>query len=148
MSLLNLRLSKDEDLLLFMPDFDVTYPRTDEKAWDRLHRLAAEEIERRLRARKVNNEPLELRRLGIRSKERLAPVAAAFALHFGYLSKNQIGSGGPESNFTAYMAETWLRKAVAMLEDETPALDYDENNSGTIDDSEKNRPFPTTFIRG
>jgi hypothetical protein len=148
MSLYNLRLSKDDDLLLFMPDFDITYPRENEKSWDRLHRLAAEELERRLRARKVNNEPLELGRLGIRSKERLRPVAAAFALHFGYLSKNQIGSGGPDSNFAAYMAETWLRKAVGMLEDEMPALDYDENNSGSIDAGEKDRPFPTTFIRG
>jgi hypothetical protein len=29
-----------------------------------------------------------------------------------------------------------------------PALDYDENNSGSIDAGEKDRPFPTTFIRG
>lgn len=147
MSLYNLRLSNDDDLLLFMPDFDVTYPK-ENNSWDRLHRLAAEEIERRLRARKVNNEPLELGRLGIRSKERLRSAAAAFALHYGYLSKNQIGSGGPDSDFVPYMAETWLRKAVGMLEDEMPALDYDENNSGTIEDSEKNRPFPTVLIRG
>ncbi len=146
-----IRFAEDADVLRFYPDIEKYWPRTDKKTglpkrdWNVQHQLAMDEIERRLRARKSTSEPIELGRLGIRTKERLRDCAACFALYFMFTAMD---THGDETGFFSGKATSFLRMAEDRLEDESIIMDYDADNSGTIDDSEKNQPLPQRFIRG
>lgn len=150
MSVLNLRFSTDEDLLRYEPNLDQIWPRKTRSGdqlrnWDVQHRLAAEEIERRLRAGKSTAEPIELGRLGARTKERLRDPSACFALHYIFVAAD---TAGDETGYFSKKSNYYMDKATEMLEAEEIQMDYDIDNSGTIDDFEKNQPMPTRFIRG
>lgn len=107
---------------------------------------AMDELDTRLRAYKSTAEPIELGRLGIRSKNRLRRVCAAFALFWLYDTNKTFGDAAG-SKFSE-RADTWSTRAIEWLDMEAEMMDYDADNSGTIDDFEKNQPMPRRFLRG
>ena len=115
-------------------------------SWNNAIDLAMLEIERELRARKGTAEPIELGRLGLRTKQRLRACVAAFALHYLFEQVNTQGDAG-DGKFIR-KANMWRQRAEDWLNAESTMIDYDYDNSGTIDDFEKNQPIPTRFIRG
>ena len=146
-----LRFATDDDLLFIETSLDKICPRQDPRGnplfdWDKFHQRAMDEIERILRATKSTDEPFELGRLGLRTKERLREVAACFALHFLFFDRDKDdGSGG------TYFHNKWTyyrKRAEEVLAQESRWMDYDTSNDGDIQESEKNRPFANRFIRG
>lgn len=145
-----LRFATDDDLIREYPRIEEIWPRRDRvgKAkfnWDVQHLQAMEEIERRIRASKGTAEPVELGRLGIRTRERLRPVAANFALYFIFRAAD---THGDNTGFYSGKMNDFYDRAVDIMTDELQMIDYDMNNDGKIDDFEKNQPLPQRFIRG
>lgn len=145
-----LRFATDDDAIREYPKLDELWPRKDRNGkakndWDIQHLQAMEEIERRMRAAKSTAEPIELGRIGIRTKERMRPVAACFAVHFIFIAAD---THGDNTGFYAGKADYFYERAVDILTDELQMVDYDQNNDGKIDDFEKNQPMPQRFIRG
>ncbi len=143
-------LCSDDDLLNFEPNLDQTWPRLDRQGnvkrdWSTQRLLASHEIERRLRGRKDTTEPFEIGRLSDRSKDSLRTCAASLALHYIFVAGD---TQGDETGFFARKARLYWEKADAYFETASLSLDYDVDNSGDVDDLEKNQPFPIRFIRG
>ena len=140
-----MRFCEPDDLLVYEPSLATDVPK-DRWSWDNAIDLGMDEIDRRLRGRKDTAEPVELGRLGIRTKQRLKASCAAFALHYLYEQVNTHGDGG-DAKF-ARKAHLHLERADSWLENELQYMDYDIDNSGTVDDIEKNQPSPCRVIRG
>lgn len=126
------------------------WPRADKGGnklhdWSRYLQEAANETARRLRSMKSTAEPFELGRLEAKSKDRLRPVVTCFALHFLFVDADNSGDQG---GFFSRKASYYWERAADILEAESPQLDYDIDNSGTIDDIEKNQPFVARVTRG
>ena len=150
-----LRFAEDQDLLNLESKLDDgkgggIWPRHDKMGkplhpWDHYHQEAMNELARRLRSRKDTAEGLELGRLDPRSKDRLRPAAACLALHFLFVDAD---NSGDASGFSTRKADYYWVRGGAIVDSEANSLDYDADNSGAVDDIEKNQPFPTRFIRG
>ncbi|HJU24189.1 MAG TPA: hypothetical protein VJ891_16925 [Casimicrobiaceae bacterium] len=150
-----LRFAHDDDLMKFEPLLDRgggkgLWPRTDDRgqvirSWDVHHQLAMNHLERMLRSSKEAPEVFEIGRLSLRSQERLRECAACLALHYLYVAADQMGD---ENGYLARKAEHYKQLAVQMYNAEALQLDYDVDNDGIINDTEKNQPFTKKFIRG
>lgn len=148
-----LRFANEEDLLNWESKLDLgngsgVFPRTDRNGnkvrdWEKYLQRGMNELSRRLRSRKDTAEPMELGRLDPRSKDRLRDPAACFSLHFLFVDMQQ-----SDDTFLTGKADYYWRLGGSMLESESLQLDYDSDNSGTIDVDEKNQSFPSRFIRG
>lgn len=150
MAITGVRLSGDEDLLRYEPNLDDMWPRKDragnvKRDWSIQHQLAAEEIQRRLRARRSTPEPFQLGRLGQRTRDELLPVASFFALHFIFIAAN---TQGDDTGFYSKKASYYLDRASVIMDEVAQAVDYDTDNSGVVDTVEEQRPMPSRFIRG
>ena len=146
----NLLLADESDMLRWYPDLDSLFPRVDAKgnpkhSWRTELQKATDELERRLNTRKDLPERLELGRIGIRDQQRLKDPVACLALYFLFLGGD---AHGDSSGFYANKASQFDRLANGMIEGVSLQMDYDSDNSGAIDDIEKNQPFPMRFIRG
>ncbi len=137
-----LRLSSDEDMLRYQPNMDELWPRSSARSWDVHHEDAVKEIDRRLRAQKSVTQRFELGRLSLRSREDLRDCATFFALHSAFSAAT---TGDPF--YLERIAYYW-RRAEGVFGLESVGLDYDLDNSGTVDTAETAQPFPTAFIRG
>ena len=146
-----LRFTDADALLRYEPNLEAVYPRRDRdgrfiRDWGIQIDLAMEEIGRRLRNRSAVPEHFELGRLGIRSQGQLAAAASSMALHYIFVAADT--QGDPDGYFHRKARYYWER-AEAQLEAEMAHLDYDSDNSGTIDALEKNQPVGAImFIRG
>jgi hypothetical protein len=147
-----LRLCDDEDVIRQDSRIERYYPRKDPRTgqvvrdWDREHALATEEIERRLRSRRVvTSGVFELGRLGTRSREQLRDCCACWSLSFMY--RNAITDGDPEG-FYRGESKHYADRADKLFATEEGALDYDESGDDIIDRSEEQRPFPRMLRRG
>lgn len=148
-----LRFAVDEDMLEFESKLDQgngngIAPRTDRNGnpvanWDRYHQKAMNQIDRMLRGRGDTAEPSQLGQLSARSKARLRECAACFAIHFLFVDKSQ-----SDDPFLADKASHYWKMATSMFDSESINLDYDSDNSGSIDSFEKNQPFGARVIRG
>lgn len=146
----NFTLATDDDLMTREPNLDQVWPRKDQKGnlkndWRVQHLEAARRVERELRVRKTFAEPFELGRLSQRSRENLRETAKLFALYFIFSAAD---TQGDETGFFARKQRQYLGEAQACLDAESIALDYDVDNSGTFDETEKQQPQPTRIIRG
>ena len=141
-----LRLCEENDLVQMEPGVSLDVPQSKQWMLTQAIDLAMDEIERSMRARKGTAEPIEIGRLGIRTKTRLRPIVAATALHYLYEQLNSYGDGS-DGKF-AHKASLHARRADTWLDEELELVDYDIDNSGNIDDIEKNQPMPSRFIRG
>lgn len=151
----NVRLSTDGDLLQYESKLDDYIPREQEDQnghitmlndWDRIgHMNAAEEIERRLSARRAIHPRVEIGRLSIRSKEDFRTCASWFAIHFLY---NDADNRGDPSGFFYRKSRYYLDRAGAEFDRVAVMVDYDRDSSDTIDSGEENQPFPAVFLRG
>lgn len=149
------RFADDDDLLRMESKLDDgrgngMWPRMDKTGrelhgWSNYHSEAMNEIGRRLRARKGTAESFELGRLDPRTRYRLRPAAACFALHFLFIDAD---NSGDVSGFFARKADYYWHRAGSILEAESVAMDYDSDGNGTTDQIEKDQPFPNRFIRG
>lgn len=143
-----IRLATDEDVLRVYSRADTLFPRTNPdgsflRSWDVQHSLATEEIERRFRASRSTPDRFELGNVGLRSRETLRSAAAYLCLHFLFVDGDT--SGDP---FMAEKASYFMKRADAIIESELSQIDYDADNSGTVDASEENQPMPRWFVRG
>lgn len=143
-------LCQDEDLLRYEPNLDEHWPRKDragnvKRDWSVQRKLAAEEIQRRFRSRRNTAEPFQLGRMSERSKEELRSVASYLALHYIYIAAD---TQGDADHFYARKAEHYMKRADDVLDEMATAVDYDADNSGTIDKIEEQMPMGSRFIRG
>lgn len=144
-------LTEDEDLIGLEPMLERHCPRTDSRtgstirSWDTFHKRAAEEIERRLRSSRSVGSPAKLGNLGGRSRAHLKECAAHFALHFLYIANDAQGDG---TGFFPRKATYHFQRANTLWEAESGALDYGSDESGTLDSSERQRPFVARIVRG
>lgn len=144
-------LCQDEDLLRFEPNLDEMWPRTDRKTgnvkrdWGTQRKLASVEIERQLRVRKSTAERFELGRCSARTQDELRDAAANLALHYIFIAAD---TQGDASGFFARKAAHYWDRSASMIDGVAEMIDYDIDNSGTIDDIEKDQPAPIRFIRG
>lgn len=150
MSYTGVLLSDDEDVLRYEPNMDEHWPRKDRSGnprrdWSVQHHLAAEEVQRRFRMRKTMAEPFELGRVSERSRAELKQVATHLALHFMFVAAD---SAGDANGFYAKKASYYLAQADETFEGAALAIDYDTDNSGSMDRTEEQQPAPTRFIRG
>jgi hypothetical protein len=149
-----LRFANDDDLVAFESNLDDgmgngIWPRTDRtnnfiRSWDAHHQKAMNHLSRSLRSRRGTGEPLELGRLDQRSKDRLREPSACLALHYLFMAADNTDGEG----YLAKRASYYLDVGLGMIDTESMSLDYDADNSGSVDETEKNRPMPTRFIRG
>jgi len=144
------RFCEEGDLLVYEPNLESDVPRIrardEAPLWSMAIDLGMDEVERRLRGTRSTGQAFEMGRLGLRSKERLRPATARFALHFLY-DQNQTFGDGPEGRM-GLRARAHLEMAAAWLSIEALALDYDADSDGTIGLHEQGRPFSTVFVRG
>jgi hypothetical protein len=148
--MVKLRFASDDDCLRYEPSLDSVWPRTDKSGnvlhdWDVQHQIAMDEIDRRLRARKDVPEQFELGRVGLRSREQLRDCAARLALHYIFVAAD---TQGRADDYYSRRASYHYEGATAILNDVAMAIDYDLDNSGDVDNSEKNQPFQPIFYRG
>lgn len=147
--------TSDEEMLRLEPNLDDgkgngIWPRRTAQGkqlrdW-RVHQTEAmNELARRLRVRKTTAEPFQLGQVDPRSQHRLRPVATALALHFLFVAAD---SNGDTTGFFSRKASHYWERAGSLLEAEAVMLDYDADNSGTVDDTEKSQPQPMRVIRG
>jgi len=140
-----IRFASDSDIEEFEPTFGKHVPKTN-GSWERLHKMAMEEIEARLRARRDQPDQFELGRVGLRSRDNLRRVAAWLAIHFGYVASDD--QSGSDDNFFARKASYYWQRAGGTLDAEAAALDYDLSNDGNIGKDEEQRPFVRRILRG
>ncbi len=139
-----LRFATDETLIRLWPAVETLFPRSRRK-WDGAHARAMSDLERWLRTARGAQEMAELGRLGLRSRARLEDCAGYLALH--YLCVDGDVSADASEVLERKASYFWGR-AEDVWRAESQALDYDEDRSGEIADSEANRPFPARVIRG
>lgn len=148
---MGLRFCEPDDLLLYEHDLDSVFPRVDKNGnprhdWTRYIELAMTQIHRDLRSRRTYREPIELGRIGLRSRANLKEPCVWWTLVFIFNNLNTTDwqpGGVYETKQRQY--ERWARDA---LDAEAVALDYDESGDGTIDEAETQRPMPALFLRG
>lgn len=143
-------LCDDDDLLTREPNLDQVWPRKDSRGnlkndWKVQRLEASQRIERHLRARRTTQEPFQLGQLSQRSREDLRECAKLYALFYVFMAAD---TQGDETGFFARKQRLYLAEADASLDAESTRMDYDSDNSGTIDEADKQQPFPTRFIRG
>lgn len=146
----NLLFAEQADMLRFYRNLDKLFPRVDAGGnvkydWNVELRKAMDELERRFNARKDLPERFELGRIGIRDQQRLRDPVACLAIYFLFLGDD---SHGDQSDFYRDKADQFDRLAQNMIEAVSLQMDYDSDNSGVVEDIEKDQPFPTRFIRG
>jgi hypothetical protein len=146
----NLLFADQSDMLRFYRNLDKLFPRVDAGGnikydWNVELRKAMDELERRMNARKDVPERFELGRIGIRDQQRLRDPVACLAIYFLFIGDD---SHGDMDDFYRVKADQFERLAQGMIEAVALQMDYDSDNSGVIEDIEKDQPFPTRFIRG
>lgn len=149
-----LRFASDDDLISFEANLDDgkgngIWPRVDRNGnlvrnWDTHHQKAMNHLSRSLRARRGTAEPLELGRLDQRSKDQLREPAACLALHYLFMAADNTDGEG----YLAKRASYYLDTGLGMIDAESMSIDYDSDNSGSVDSMEKSRPMPMRFVRG
>lgn len=143
-------LSDDDDCIRYEPDLDSVWPRLDSEGnifrdWSVQRRLAVEELERRLRSRRATRDRFQLGQLGLRAREVLRPAEACLTLHFIF---EAVDTQGPREGFYARKSRWYWDKAWDIVGSEQTLLDYDSDNSGTVDANEENQSISTVFTRG
>jgi hypothetical protein len=146
----NLRFCDQSDLLRFYPPLDSLFPRVDRSGnakhdWNLEIGKAMDELERRLNSRKDLPERFEIGRIGQRDQLRLRDPVACLAIYFLFLGGD---AHGDRSAFYEAKSRQFEELADTMIEGVALQMDYDSDNSGVIEDIEKNQPFPVRFIRG
>ncbi len=146
----NIAFSNDDDVLQYEPNIEDIWPRLDDdgnprRDWRVQRRLATREIERYFVATKSSAEPIELGRFGLRTQALLRDPEACLTLHYIYVAAD---TQGDQSGFFRAKAAHYFAAAMNMLEKIASRTDYDIDNSGTIDDIEKDQPMPMRYTRG
>ncbi len=146
----NISFSSDSDILEYEPNIEDIWPRLDDdgnvrRDWRVQRRLATREIERYFAATRSTAEPFELGRIGIRTQQRLRDPEACLTLHYIYIASD---TQGDQAGFFARKSAHYYDVAMNMLGKITETVDYDADNSGTVDDNEKNQPMPKRLVRG
>lgn len=143
-------LCEDEDLLEREPNLERVWPRFDannarKRDWRTQISLATVELERRLRNHKDVPDHFSMGQLGLRSREQLRGACACLALHYIYVAADTMGD---ETGFFVRKAAKYQEEADGIFKAESIQLDYDIDNSGTVEDDELQLPMPARFIRG
>lgn len=161
-----IRMCTDEDLLIREPQLDEgngngLWPRMNSegefvRSWDPHIVAGMEKLERRLRSGYSDLDQSKLGPLGRRdqfalgrlspySKELLKPAAVCFALHYLFRAADTTAD---ENQYCARKAKEYEKEGNDIIEHELPNLEYDLDDSGTIEDEEEDQPFLKRFIRG
>lgn len=143
------RFATDATLIRLWPAVETVIPK--EKGgrkirdWDGAHQRGMNDLERWLRTSRGTRETAELGRIGLRSRARLEDCAGYLALHYLCVDAD---IQADDNQLLERKASYFWNRAEDIWRAESQALDYDEDRDGTVDDGEKEKPFPARVIRG